>query len=98
MLNYNGDCKEIAEFLAQHNSYPICDSIEGHPTPGSLGHYAWEKYNSPVLTFECPVLADDLSLKDIWSKAVKTDSPQRHREDTERTQRGHRENITIRPQ
>jgi murein peptide amidase A len=68
MLNYNGDCKEIADFLEKYNSYPVCDSIDGHPTPGSLGHYAWDKYYCPVLTFECPVLDDNLSLKDIWDE------------------------------
>jgi murein peptide amidase A len=67
-INYNGDCKEVAEFLAKHNKYPIHADIEGHPTPGSLGEYATETYNTPVLTFECPVITDNLSLKDIWQE------------------------------
>ncbi|MBT7608172.1 MAG: DUF2817 domain-containing protein [Bacteriovoracaceae bacterium] len=66
MLNFNGECREIAKFLEKHNSYPINNSIDGHPTPGSLGHYAVEKYKCPVLTFECPVLDDNLTLKNIW--------------------------------
>lgn len=65
-INYNGDCKDIAELLAKHNNYEICDDIEGHPTPGSLGEYGPEKYNSPVLTYEFPVISDDKTLKDIW--------------------------------
>jgi len=68
MINYNGDCKEIAELLERYNSYPVCDEIEDHPTPGSLGEYAPEKYNCPVLTFECPVLSEETSLKDIWEE------------------------------
>ncbi len=68
MLNYNGNCKEVAKFLERYNSYPICDDIQGHPTPGSLGDYAPEKYNCPVLTFECPLIDDKLSLKNIWEQ------------------------------
>lgn len=68
MLNINGDCRKIAELLERHNSYPIVEDIEGHPTPGSLGDYAPDKYDSPVLTFEFPLLSDDSSLKDIWEQ------------------------------
>lgn len=65
ILNFNGDCKDIAEFLAKYNSYPISETI-GYPTPGSLGSYVPEKYNAGVLTFECPPLADGKTLKEIW--------------------------------
>jgi murein peptide amidase A len=68
MLNYNGNCLEVAAFIAKHNGYTICDSIENHPTPGSLGQYAVESYNCPVLTFECPVLSESKTLKDIWKE------------------------------
>lgn len=67
ILNYNDDCKEVADFLAQYNHYPVEGDI-GYPTPGSLGNYAPEKYNSPVLTFECPTLSDDTDLKSIWEE------------------------------
>lgn len=67
-ININGDCRKAAELLERHNSYPIIEDIEGHPTPGSLGEYATEKYDCPVLTMEFPVLADDLSLKAIWEE------------------------------
>jgi len=70
ILNYNADCKEIANFLAQYNHYPVEGDI-GYPTPGSLGHYGPEKYNSPVLTFECPTLSDDKDLKSIWDENEK---------------------------
>ncbi len=69
MINYNGDCKEVAEFIAKFNNYITCDDIEGHPTPGSLGDLGPKKYKSPVLTFECPVLSDDLGLKEIWKES-----------------------------
>jgi murein peptide amidase A len=71
MLNFNGECREVAEFLEKHNGYPVCDSIDGHPTPGSLGHYSVEKYECPVLTFECPVLDDNVTLKNIWDNNEK---------------------------
>lgn len=68
ILNYNGDAQDVAEYLASYNEYPVTGDI-GYPTPGSLGNYAPEKYNSPVLTFECPVLEEGLSLKDIWEES-----------------------------
>tara|TARA_R110002072_G_scaffold64203_9_gene160015 strand:+ start:60180 stop:60851 length:672 start_codon:yes stop_codon:yes gene_type:complete len=68
ILNFNGDCEEVANFLARYNNYPILKEDIGYPTPGSLGEYGPQKYNSPVLTFECPVLNDDLTLKQIWEE------------------------------
>lgn len=66
LLNHNGDCKDIAEYLNQFNNYEMLDDI-GYPTPGSLGAYGVEKYNSPVLTFECPELQTHReTLKEIW--------------------------------
>jgi murein peptide amidase A len=66
ILNYNGDCFDVAEFLNKYNHYEMAGDI-GYPTPGSLGTYAVEKYHSPVLTFECPELKTHReSLKDIW--------------------------------
>jgi len=65
ILNFNADAEDVASYLASYNEYPIAADI-GYPTPGSLGTYAPEKYDCPVLTFECPVLTDGLSLKDIW--------------------------------
>lgn len=66
LINYNGDCQDVAEFLHRYNQYPICDDIEGHPTPGSLGEYGPQELGSPVLTFECPLLSDQQGLQDIW--------------------------------
>ncbi|OUR94843.1 hypothetical protein A9Q84_17195 [Halobacteriovorax marinus] len=68
MLNYNGDCAKVANFLNTFNGYEVCDDIKDHPTPGSLGDLAPKKFNSPVLTFECPVLSDDQGLKEIWAE------------------------------
>ncbi len=66
ILNYNGDCKDVAEYLAGFNSYEIASDI-GYPTPGSLGTFGVEKYNSGVLTFECPELKKHKeTLKEIW--------------------------------
>ncbi len=68
MLNFNGDCEKVAQFLESYNSYPVVADIEGHPTPGSLGEYGPEKYNAPVLTFECPLLSEEVSLRKIWEE------------------------------
>ncbi len=67
IVNYNGDCEEAAKFLSLYNKYEIAGDI-GYPTPGSLGEYAPGHYNSPVITFECPVLKEGLSLNDIWEQ------------------------------
>jgi protein MpaA len=67
VLNYNGEtCKAIAEFLEQHNQYPIVEGDIEDPTPGSLGMYAPEKYDCPILTFEFPELKSGKTLKEIW--------------------------------
>jgi protein MpaA len=67
VLNYNGACKEIADFLAKYNNYEIAADFEDHPTPGSLGEYGPQVYNSPVLTFECPLLSETVTLEKIWN-------------------------------
>ncbi|OFZ20680.1 MAG: hypothetical protein A2202_05665 [Bdellovibrionales bacterium RIFOXYA1_FULL_36_14] len=67
MLNYNGDCLDVAEYLHQFNHYEVVDSV-GYETPGSLGEYAPKHYNAPVLTFEMPRISDQLSLKEIWAE------------------------------
>lgn len=71
ILNYNGNCQDVAEYLALFNKYETASDI-GYPTPGSLGSYAVEKYNCPVLTFECPELKKHReSLKEIWAENEK---------------------------
>ena len=68
ILNFNGDCQDIAEYLHTFNKYEMAGDI-GYPTPGSLGTFGVEEYNSPVLTFECPELKTHReSLKDIWKE------------------------------
>ena len=68
MLNYNGDCREVAEFLGRYNQYSVCGDIEGHPTPGSLGDYGPEVYGCPVLTLEFPKLSSGVTLERIWQE------------------------------
>ena len=50
IINYNGNCKEEAEFLAKFNSYPIKEDI-GYPVPGSLGTYLPQKISGPCDDF-----------------------------------------------
>jgi protein MpaA len=67
ILNFNGDCKDIAEYLAKFNQYPLDGDI-GYPTPGSLGTYGPEVLKCPVLTFECPPISSALTLQSIWKE------------------------------
>lgn len=67
ILNFNDDCEDVANYISSYNEYPVAGDI-GYPTPGSLGTYAPEKFNSPVLTFECPLLSEGPSLKEIWAE------------------------------
>lgn len=66
VINYNGACKEVAEFLASYNKYPIEADFLTHPTPGSLGEYGPQALGCPVLTFECPVLSETVTLENVW--------------------------------
>jgi protein MpaA len=68
VINYNGKCKEIALHLQKYNKYPIEADFENHPTPGSLGEYGPQKLNSPVLTFECPLISEGATLEGIWNE------------------------------
>lgn len=73
IINYNGDCLEVANFLHDRTGYVVQDDI-GYPTPGSLGEYAPENFNSPVITYELPLLEDHEGLNEIWlenEKAIK---------------------------
>lgn len=68
ILNYNGNCLDVAEFFNQFNNYEM-DSDIGYPTPGSMGTFGPERYQAPVLTFECPQLKTHReSLKEIWNE------------------------------
>lgn len=51
LLNVNGDCKRIAQVIANHTGYIVTDDI-GYPTPGSLGTYAGVERSIPTLTYE----------------------------------------------
>lgn len=67
LLNYNGEIQDIANYLSSHNEYETAGDV-GYPTPGSLGCFVPEKYDCGVLTFECPLLAEGKSLKEIWNE------------------------------
>lgn len=67
IINYNGDCKDVAELLAKFNQYPIADDI-GYPTPGSLGTYGSVDLKAPVLTFECPTVDTGISVEQVWDE------------------------------
>lgn len=66
MLNYNGNCREVALFLQKYTDYTVCADIEDYPTPGSLGEYAPEGYGAGVLTYECLRFDDGATPEGIW--------------------------------
>jgi len=69
MLNWNGkNCQKYADYLTKYNSYPVVADIDGHPTPGSLGEFGPQKYNTSVLTFEAPQISETKGLKEIWEE------------------------------
>jgi protein MpaA len=68
IINYNGDdSQDVAIAISKYNGYIISEDI-GYSTPGSLGTYVPEKFGTGVITFECPVFDDELSLKSIWKE------------------------------
>ena len=63
MINYNGPCQKLAEYMSQLNGYRISDDI-GYPTPGSLGTWSgWER-KIPTITLE---IEEESSEETIWS-------------------------------
>lgn len=67
LIDYNGNCADIALFISKRNQYPVSDYI-GYPTPGSFGTFIQEKYQAPVITFECPEKSNELNLEKIWEE------------------------------
>jgi protein MpaA len=65
ILNFNGDAEDVAQYISEFNHYSPASDI-GYPTPGSLGTFVPEKFQAPVLTYECPLLKDGKTLKEIW--------------------------------
>jgi len=72
VINYNGDnSQDVAIAISKFNKYNISEEI-GYATPGSLGTYAPEKYDCGVITFECPIFSETLTLKSIWDENEKS--------------------------
>ena len=42
MLNFNGDCEKVAQFLESYNSYPVVAEIEGSPNSRVSGEHGPE--------------------------------------------------------
>jgi protein MpaA len=51
--NYDGPAGHIAEVMSARNGYPSKDTI-GYPTPGSLGSWAGQDLQIPMITLELP--------------------------------------------
>lgn len=62
--NYDGPAKPIAKIMSKFNGYPIAGGL-GYFTPGSLGSYAGEDKEVPVVTLEFPA---EQSAKTCWAE------------------------------
>ncbi|HVJ65142.1 MAG TPA: M14 family zinc carboxypeptidase [Bdellovibrionota bacterium] len=51
MVNYNGDCLDLAETMSRYNGCPVTSDM-GYPTPGSSGTWFWEALGIPSITLE----------------------------------------------
>jgi protein MpaA len=60
--NYDGPASQIAEAMSAKNGYPSKDTI-GYPTPGSLGSWAGQDLQIPMITLELP---RDLKGEQAW--------------------------------
>jgi protein MpaA len=60
--NYDGPAQSIADIMSSKNGYPSKDTI-GYPTPGSLGSWAGQDLQIPMITLELP---RDLSGEQVW--------------------------------
>lgn len=67
IINYDGNALGVAKLLSKYNNYHIANNL-GYATPGSMGEYAVEKFNCPVLTLELPKLSEGIALKEIWEE------------------------------
>ncbi len=53
MNNYDGPAKALARRMSQFNKYAVTETI-GYPTPGSLGNWAGNDLQIPIITLEFP--------------------------------------------
>jgi protein MpaA len=51
--NYDGPARAVAETMTKYNGYPAVPTI-GYPTPGSLGNWAGNDQQIPMITLELP--------------------------------------------
>lgn len=64
VINFDGPAQALAHAMAQHNGYPVVESI-GYPTPGSFGTYAGIERNIPTITLELP---ERVPIAQVWQE------------------------------
>ncbi len=69
MINYNGDCFDLAKEMSKYNFLEPKADI-GYPTPGSLGTYCGLERNIPTITLEILRGQEPVHVWDQHSKAV----------------------------
>jgi murein peptide amidase A len=76
MINYNGDCLELAKYMNSFTQYEVASDV-GYPTPGSLGDFGPNQLKAPVITYELPQIdqtgpsGETYTLKEIWQENQK---------------------------
>ncbi len=67
IVNYDGNCEELAKKISDITSYPVQGDI-GYPTPGSFGTYCGVERNIPIITLE---VSEKLSNEELWEQNEK---------------------------
>ena len=62
-VDYDGPADELAAAVASAGELPL---RKIGPMPGSLGSYAGELMNTPIITFELPAGVENLSEPELW--------------------------------
>ena len=64
VITFEGEAQTFANFISKLNSYPT--KTEKIFDRGTLCHYGWHYFHSPVVNISFPRLNDQLSLQAIW--------------------------------
>lgn len=65
VITFEGEANSVVTFISKLNSYPT--KTEKIFDRGTLCHYGWHYFHSPVVNMSLPKMHDELSLKEIWN-------------------------------
>lgn len=64
LITFEGEAQSVANFISKLNSYPT--KSEKIFDRGTLCHYSWHYFHSPVVNILLPKMHEELSLDEIW--------------------------------